>query len=105
MGCPKSVASPSLAGKSPVSIFMVVDLPQPLDPRKPKISPRSIDILTSFTAVKLPNRRVRRVAVIAGSPPISGRGGIVSFCRSPRFSGGQKGDEGLLQIARPRAFH
>ena len=31
---------PSLAGSSPVSIFMVVDLPQPLEPRKPKISPR-----------------------------------------------------------------
>ena len=29
-----------LAGSRPVSIFMVVDLPQPFEPRKPKISPR-----------------------------------------------------------------
>ena len=29
----------SLAGSRPVSIFMVVDLPQPFEPRKPKISP------------------------------------------------------------------
>ena len=28
------------AGSKPVSIFMVVDLPQPLEPKKPKISPR-----------------------------------------------------------------
>ena len=31
-----------MGGSSPVNIFMVVDLPQPLEPRKPKISPRSI---------------------------------------------------------------
>ena len=36
---PKSDAFPSVAGSSPVSIFIVVVLPQPLDPRKPKISP------------------------------------------------------------------
>jgi hypothetical protein len=29
---PNSQASPSLAGSRPVSIFMVVDLPQPLEP-------------------------------------------------------------------------
>jgi hypothetical protein len=44
--CPKSVAVPSVGGSSPVSIFIVVDLPQPLEPRKPKISPFSIDSVT-----------------------------------------------------------
>ena len=39
---PKRVAVPSLGGSRPVSIFMVVDLPQPFEPRNPKISPRSI---------------------------------------------------------------
>ncbi|MDT4811184.1 hypothetical protein FQZ97_441130 [compost metagenome] len=39
---PNSAQVPSLAGSRPVSIFMVVDLPQPLEPRKPKISPRSM---------------------------------------------------------------
>ena len=45
-GCPNSHASPSLAGSSPVSIFMVVDLPQPFEPRNPKISPRGMRKLT-----------------------------------------------------------
>ena len=39
-------ASPSVAGSRPVSIFIVVVLPQPLEPRKPKISPRSMRKLT-----------------------------------------------------------
>ena len=43
---PNSVAVPSVGGSSPVSIFIVVDLPQPFEPRKPKISPRSIDSVT-----------------------------------------------------------
>ena len=34
------------AASKPVSIFIVVLLPQPLEPRKPKISPRSIRKLT-----------------------------------------------------------
>ena len=34
------------AGSRPVSIFIVVLLPQPLEPRKPKISPRSMRKLT-----------------------------------------------------------
>ena len=45
IGRPNSVALPSLAGSSPVSIFMVVVLPQPLEPTKPKISPRSMSKL------------------------------------------------------------
>ena len=43
---PKIVAVPSVGGKRPVSIFIVVDLPQPFEPRKPKISPRSIESVT-----------------------------------------------------------
>ena len=46
---------PSLAGSRPVSIFMVVDLPQPLEPRKPKISPRWMRKETWSTATKSPN--------------------------------------------------
>ena len=45
-GWPNSQACPSVAGSRPHSIFIVVDLPQPLAPRKPKISPRSICMLT-----------------------------------------------------------
>ena len=68
---PNSVAVPSVGGSRPVSIFMVVDLPQPFEPRKPKISPRSIDSVTWSTAVKSPKRRVRPLAsmAISGSLP------------------------------------
>ena len=48
IGLPNSFAQPSVAGRNPVSIFIVVDLPQPLEPRKPKISPRrdaEIDVI------------------------------------------------------------
>ena len=44
---------------------MVVVLPQPLEPRKPKISPRSISKLTLSTAVKSLKRRVSPRATIA----------------------------------------
>ena len=74
---PNSQASPSLAASRPVSIFMVVVLPQPLDPRKPKISPRAMVKLTLSTAVKSPNRIVRfsaRIAISSGPP--AGRGGM-----------------------------
>ena len=55
----KSSASPLLGVSSPVSIFMVVVLPQPFDPTKPKISPRLMAKLTRSTAVKSPKRQVR----------------------------------------------
>jgi hypothetical protein len=45
-GWPSKKAFPSVAGSSPVSIFIVVDLPQPLEPRNPKISPFSMRKLT-----------------------------------------------------------
>jgi hypothetical protein len=38
---------------------MVVDLPQPLEPRKPKISPRRMRKFTWSTATKSPKRMVR----------------------------------------------
>src|SRR5512135_2925019 len=57
IGRPNSRASPSLAGSRPVSIFIVVVLPQPFEPTKPKISPRSMVKLTRSTAVKPPQRR------------------------------------------------
>ena len=43
---PEEQRLPFGAGKRPVSIFIVVLLPQPLEPRKPKISPRSMRKLT-----------------------------------------------------------
>ena len=69
IGLPYNLAQPEVVGRSPVSIFIVVDLPQPFEPRKPKISPRAIRKLTLLTAMKSPNRRVRPSASIAGTAP------------------------------------
>ena len=65
IGFPNSLASPELMSSKPVSIFMVVVLPHPLEPKNPKISPRSIAKFTSLTATKSPNRRVKPVASMA----------------------------------------
>ena len=54
----RATRCPRVAGSSPVSIFIVVVLPQPLEPRKPKISPRAMRKLTWSTAVKSPKRQV-----------------------------------------------
>ena len=89
-GLPNSIASPSVAGIRPVSIFIVVDLPQPLDPRKPKISPRSMVKFTEFTAVNFPNRRVRFLATMAGSESVLTRGGMVRRRAPPRFPSGNR---------------
>ena len=77
--CRRASRSLRWAAAGPVSIFMVVDLPQPLEPRKPKISPRSIDSVTWSTAVKLPKRRVRPWASMAISALPAARGGIVEL--------------------------
>src|SRR5580692_5089978 len=57
---------PEVGASRPVSILMVVDLPAPLGPRKPKNWPASTRRFTPCTAVNSPNRRVRSVVSIAG---------------------------------------
>src|SRR5688572_13032174 len=56
---PATTALPPLGASSPVSILMVVVLPAPFGPRKPKISPVLTSKLTAFTAVNSPNVFVR----------------------------------------------
>ena len=97
IGLPNSSASPSLAGSRPVSIFIVVVLPQPFDPRKPKISPRLIVKLTLSTAVKSPNRRVRPRATMTGSSSSAARGGIVKGLVAAAALFRQKRDEAFFQ--------
>src|SRR5215470_8924352 len=78
---PSTRALPPLSGNKPVSILMTVVFPLPFGPRKLKISPFSMRKLTSLTAVKLPKRRTRRSAEIAGSDEICVGVAIVSTCR------------------------
>src|SRR5436190_8979341 len=78
---PSTLASPALSGKRPVSILMTVVFPLPLGPRKPKISPLWTRKLTSLTAVKLPKRRMRCSAEMAGSPFVCGAVSTASILR------------------------
>jgi hypothetical protein len=66
---------------------MVVVLPEPFEPTKPKISPRRIVKETPSTAVKSPNRQVRLSATMTGSPEpsSSARIGLSAGVASSRF--------------------
>ena len=55
---PATRAVPAVGGSSVVSILIVVVLPAPLEPRRPKISPAWTDSVSPSTAVKSPKRRV-----------------------------------------------
>src|SRR5713226_10580323 len=57
---------PAVGASKPVSILMVVDLPAPLGPRKPKNWPGATLRFTSSTATRSPKRRVRFSVEMAG---------------------------------------
>src|SRR5450759_3166094 len=62
---PATVPVPPVGAKIPVSMRIVVDLPAPFGPRKPKISPFCTSKLTRFTAMKLPKRFSRSFTMTA----------------------------------------
>src|SRR5712691_7075947 len=74
---PPTVALPEVGCSRPHSMRMVVDLPAPLGPRNPKISPRVTSRLIWSTATKLPKRFTKsRISTAAGdfSPLADARG-------------------------------
>src|ERR1700686_2259 len=68
---PPTIARPEVGGNSPQRIRMVVDLPAPLGPRNPKISPRFTSSETRSTAVKSP-KRLTRFSIRTAGPVVSG---------------------------------
>src|SRR6185437_10023874 len=58
---------PADGANSPVSILIIVDLPAPFGPRKPKNWPASTRKFTLSTATRSPKRRVKPSVTIAGS--------------------------------------
>src|ERR1035438_10088899 len=56
---PATRASPEEGANSVVSILIVVVLPAPLEPSKPKTSPALTERVRASTAVNAPKRRVR----------------------------------------------
>src|SRR5712692_859522 len=68
---------PDVAASRPVSILIVVDLPAPLGPRKPKNWPPSTVKSIWLTATKSPKRRVSFSVTMAGSVKVD------SWCPVP----------------------
>ena len=72
MSAPQTEAVPDVGARKPVIIFMVVDLPAPLGPRKPSTSPRPTAKETSSTATIGPNRRLKpRASIITSITAVS----------------------------------
>src|SRR5579863_10088221 len=67
---PRISMLPELGACSPVSILIVVDLPAPLGPRKPKNWPGATRRFTLSTAIRSPKRRVRLWVVMVGAESI-----------------------------------
>src|SRR5215831_3128811 len=65
MSWPLTIAVPPLGGSSVVSMRISVDLPAPLGPSRPKISPSSTANDTPLTAVNSPKRLTMRRTSIA----------------------------------------
>src|SRR5215471_10513105 len=63
---PRMSIFPELGASKPVSILIVVDLPAPLGPRKPKNCPGATRRLTSSTATRSPKRRVNPSVEMVG---------------------------------------
>src|SRR6185503_19406794 len=65
---PPTATLPSVGGMKPVIIRMVVDLPAPFGPRKPRISPRSTENVTPATARFVPKCFSRFSTLIIVTP-------------------------------------
>src|ERR1035437_6942431 len=93
---PATVPAPPVGAKIPVSMRIVVDLPAPFGPRKPKISPFCTSKLTRFTAVKLPKRFSRFFTTTAFSL-------LLAFMVSVLPLGGEDRNEDILERGIDRA--
>ena len=72
--CPGSRSVPSVTGDMHAIIRIVLVLPAPLGPRKPKLSPGATSKSIASTAVKSPNRLVSPRAWMSGKSGLWGMG-------------------------------
>lgn len=63
MGLPRTLAVPEVGSMRPISMRMVVVLPEPLGPRNPKTLPRGTVRSSPFTASWPPRYRLVRPCV------------------------------------------
>src|ERR1022692_2901543 len=80
---PATLASPEEGGNRVVSILIVVVLPAPLDPSKPKTSPALTNRVIASTAVNAPKRRVR--ALISRTTSLIRTSGLRPAASGRRF--------------------
>src|SRR5215472_4482244 len=87
---PCTVARPEVGERRPQRMRIVVDLPAPLGPRKPKISPGATSRVTRSTATKSPKRFTRFSSLTAGADGL-GTGDLLMA---------DKSDEDVLERGR-----
>ena len=87
---PRKVTAPRVIGSTPVTRLNVVDLPAPLGPMRPTISPDLTWKLTSLTATRPPNS-LRTACTSSSNSPLAGfafsgsaGASAQSRCRGPR---------------------
>src|SRR5260221_3681730 len=84
MSWPQTVTVPEVGVRNPVTIFIVVDLPAPFGPRKPRTSPRGTEQVMPSTARRGPKLfdrflisiMVGRSSLVHRGPCRSAAGGI-----------------------------
>src|SRR5258708_24633586 len=69
---PANITVPEVTGRSPVRQLKKVDLPAPLGPIRPRMSPSSTDTEALSTALKAPNALVTFFASISMAPRRAG---------------------------------
>src|SRR6266849_1229929 len=94
---PSTLACPSVGARRPHKIRMSVDLPEPLGPRRPKISPRGTCSVTASSARKLPKSFETPwtsipISLLTSGPPLHAE---VDIGRHPRFESRVGVDEHL----------
>ena len=92
---PSTVADPAVGRICPVIILIMVDLPEPLGPNRPKSAPFSTEKVTWLTAVRSPYTFVRPAVPITGAVMAGLPGEWRGNLRTMRKSGdGVPGDTG-----------
>src|SRR5215510_2250151 len=71
MSSPSNTIRPLVGRITPVRELKNVDLPAPLGPMIPRISPRGTEMLTLLTAARPPNRTVRASVFSSGVDSVS----------------------------------
>src|SRR5271156_6476562 len=93
---PPTVARPEGGGRRPQRMRMVVDLPAPLGPRNPKISPGATSMETLSTATKSPNF-LTRLSMWTAGPSRLGSTGDLLFSRESDEDVFERRDDGAVR--------